>query len=339
MADMDPRLLEFLQKKINSFVKWDLVRFFYDNPHTTDTADNIARYAGRSVETIRHELAELSQEQVLEENQLGDMTVYSLASDRQTRELLEQFVQASDDRQFRVKAFLPQTANLVEGAPGTGKTTLGMQFIYYGIAACGEPGLILTFEEFPQQYYRDAASFGWDFYQMEREGKLRVVMSSPEVTKADLEQVGGRIERLVREMDAKRILIDSLSHFERMSEEPARLRGIVYGFVNSLKREGLTAVLTRENMALLGEAEGTDDALAFMVDSYVLLRYVEIESAIRKALLVLKMRGSNHDKGIRQFEVTSRGVEVRAPFEGREGIMSGSPRRMVDSFVQAFVRR
>ncbi len=104
MADMDPRLLEFLQKKINSFVKWDLVRFFYDNPHTTDTADNIARYAGRSVETIRHELAELSQEQVLEENQLGDMTVYSLASDRQTRELLEQFVQASDDRQFRVKA-------------------------------------------------------------------------------------------------------------------------------------------------------------------------------------------------------------------------------------------
>jgi circadian clock protein KaiC len=79
--------------------------------------------------------------------------------------------------------------------------------------------------------------------------------------------------------------------------------------------------------------------MGFLVDSYTLLRYVEIESAIRKALLVLKMRGSNHDKGIRQFEITSRGIEVRAPFEGREGIMSGSPRRMVDSFVQAFVRR
>ncbi|MCK4471807.1 MAG: hypothetical protein KAW49_08490, partial [Anaerolineae bacterium] len=61
MADMDPRLLEFLQAKINSFVKWDLVRFFHDNPHTTDTAGNIARYAGRSVETIRPELAELAQ--------------------------------------------------------------------------------------------------------------------------------------------------------------------------------------------------------------------------------------------------------------------------------------
>ncbi len=235
--------------------------------------------------------------------------------------------------------FLPQTANLVEGAPGTGKTTLGMQFIYHGIVACGEPGLILTFEEFPQQYYRDAASFGWDFRRMEREGRLRVVMTSPEVSKADLEQVGGRIERLTREIGARRILVDSLSHFERLSEDPARLRGIVYGFINSLKRENLTAVLTRENVALLGETEGADEAFAFMVDAYVLLRYVEIESAMRKALLVLKMRGSNHDKGIRQFGITSRGVEVRAPFEGREGIMSGSPRRMVDSFVQAFVRR
>jgi circadian clock protein KaiC len=235
--------------------------------------------------------------------------------------------------------FLTQTANLIEGAPGTGKTTLGMQFIHHGIAVCGEPGLILTFEEFPQQYYDDAASFGWDFRRMEREGKLRIVMTSPEVSKADLEQVGGKIERLVQEIGAKRVLVDSVSHFERLSGSPTELRSLVYGFVNALKREGLTSVLTRESMALLGEGDGADDTLAFLVDSYTLLRYVEIDSAVHKALLVLKMRGSNHDKGIRQFAVTSRGIEVRAPFEGREGIMSGSPRRMMDSFVQAFVKR
>ena len=234
---------------------------------------------------------------------------------------------------------LPQTANLIDGAPGTGKTTLGMQFIYHGIVACGEPGLILTFEEFPQQYYSDALNFGWDFYQMEQENKLRIVMTSPEVGIADLEQVGGRIEKLVQEIGAKRILVDSLTHFERVSKDPTHLRRIVYGFVNGLKREGLTAVLTRESMALLGDAGGTENSLAFLVDSYILLRYVEIESTINKALLVLKMRGSNHDKGIRQYEITSRGIEVRAPFEGREGIMSGHPRQMVDSFMQAFVRR
>ena len=235
--------------------------------------------------------------------------------------------------------FLRQTANLVEGAPGTGKTTLGMQFIYHGIVSHGEPGLILTFEQFPKQYYRDAANLGWDFSRLEQEQKLRVVMSSPEVTLAELERVGGRVERLVQDIGVRRVLVDTLSHFERMTEDPPRLRAIIHGFINALKREGLTAILTRESPALLGEGESADDALGFVVDSYVLLRYVEIDSALRKALLVLKMRGSNHDKGIRQYEITSRGVELRAPFEGREGILSGSPRRMADSFMQAFVRR
>ena len=104
MADMDPHLLEFLRLKVNSFVKWDLVRFFHDSPHTTDTAENIARYAGRGIETIRAELGELARDGVLEENQLGGMIVYSLSADPEVRHLLEQFVKASDDRQFRVKA-------------------------------------------------------------------------------------------------------------------------------------------------------------------------------------------------------------------------------------------
>lgn len=104
MADMDPRLLEFLRTTVNSFVKWDLIRFFHENPHTTDTAETIARHAGRSVETIRADLAELAQDGVLEENHLGDTTVYSLTSDRQTRQLVARFVKAAEDRQFRVKA-------------------------------------------------------------------------------------------------------------------------------------------------------------------------------------------------------------------------------------------
>jgi circadian clock protein KaiC len=238
---------------------------------------------------------------------------------------------------------LQTSANLVEGAPGTGKSTLGVQFIYHGIVNYGEPGLILTFEEFPQQYYRDAAAFGWDLPRLEQEDKLRVVMSSPEVSLAEMERVGGRIENLVREIGARRILVDSLSHFERVSAREGaggtRLRSVVYGFINGLKREGLTALLTRENDIWLGETDESNDQLGFVVDSYILLRYVEIESAMRKALLVLKMRGSDHDKRIRQFHITPRGLVVSAPFEGREGIMSGSPRRMMDSFVQAFVRR
>jgi circadian clock protein KaiC len=235
--------------------------------------------------------------------------------------------------------FLPQTANLIEGAPGTGKSTIGMQFIYNGITQFDEPGLIITFEEFPQQYYHDAATFGWDFVQLEKDGKLKIIMTSPEVTRLDVESVGGMIETSVAKMGARRVLIDSISHFERLTQDLVELRALEYSFINGLKREGLTSLLTRESPTLLGEAPEGDSNIAFVVDSYLLLRYVEIESTIRRALLVLKMRGSDHAKDIRQFEVTGQGVEVRSKFEGREGIMSGSPRRMVDSFVEAFVKR
>lgn len=232
--------------------------------------------------------------------------------------------------------FLPETANLVEGAPGTGKTTMGMQFIYNGITQYNEPGIILTFEEFPQQYYRDAATFGWDFKKLESENKLRVIMSSPEVSKADLENIDGRIETLVHEIGARRIMVDSLSHFERLTSEPGELRAITYSFINGLKREGLTSLLTRESPALLGESESVDADVAFVAESYVLLRYVEIESAIRKALLVLKLRGSDHAKDIRQFSITEQGIKVQDKFVGQEGIMSGSPRSNAEAFRQAF---
>lgn len=235
--------------------------------------------------------------------------------------------------------FLPQTANLVEGAPGTGKSTLGMQFIYHGITACQEPGLILTFEEFPQQYYRDAASFGWDFPALEAQGKLRVVMTSPEVTREDLQWVGGVLERHAAEIGAQRILVDSISHFERITRDRLGLREIVFEFVNALKRVGLTAVLTRESGALFGGSGDLSQDLAFVADSYLLLRYVEIASEIQRALLVLKLRGSDHAKDIRQYTITGRGLEVQAKFEGQQGIMSGSPTpSMADAFGQAFGR-
>ena len=234
--------------------------------------------------------------------------------------------------------FLPKTANLIEGAPGTGKTTLGMQFIYNGIIKYNEPGLIITFEEFPKQYYYDAAEFGWDFMDLEKRGLLKIVMTSPEISRLGVEQVGGIISQYIQQMNAKRIVIDSVTHFNRLTQDPLELRSIEYDFINALKREQLTCLLTRESPVLLGET-AEDNSLGFVVDSYIVLRYVEIESAIRKALFVLKMRGSDHAKDIRQYDILNQGLEVQARFEGQEGILSGSPRKMADSFVEAFVKR
>jgi hypothetical protein len=104
MDDMDPEVLEFLKTAVNTFIKWDLVLFFYENPNTTDTADNIARYIGRDADAIVSELDELVAVHVLERHQTGPLTVYSLTTDTLVRERIKHFVSASDDRQFRVKA-------------------------------------------------------------------------------------------------------------------------------------------------------------------------------------------------------------------------------------------
>jgi hypothetical protein len=104
MDDMDPLLLEFIQTKVNSFVKWDLVRFFHDNPHAADTPDNIARYISRDARTIDTELKGLVRAGVLQQSKVSNVYLYTLTNDRQVRDLVSSFVTACNDRQFRVKA-------------------------------------------------------------------------------------------------------------------------------------------------------------------------------------------------------------------------------------------
>jgi hypothetical protein len=104
MNDMDPRLLDFVKTKVNSFIKWDLIRFFYENPNTADSADNIARYAGRNVAAVQPELEDLVSSGVMEKRYVDDLAVYSLASDNEMRKLVDEFILACEDRHFRVKA-------------------------------------------------------------------------------------------------------------------------------------------------------------------------------------------------------------------------------------------
>jgi hypothetical protein len=102
--DIDPVMQDFLHEKVNSFIKWDLVRFFHDNPHAADTADNIAHYTGRDVRTIITDLDGLVEVGVLDQNELSGQRIYMLTADQPMRDLIGEFVRACDDRVFRVKA-------------------------------------------------------------------------------------------------------------------------------------------------------------------------------------------------------------------------------------------
>lgn len=103
MEDMDPQLFNFLKSGVNSFIKWDLVRFFHENSSTADTAEDIARYAGRTSTDIEKELIELVEAGILDRESVGELAVYSLVNDQATRDLIERFVLACHDRRFRIK--------------------------------------------------------------------------------------------------------------------------------------------------------------------------------------------------------------------------------------------
>lgn len=236
--------------------------------------------------------------------------------------------------------FVPGSANLVEGAPGTGKTTLAMEFIFNGITMFDEPGLIITFEEFPQQYYHDALQLGWDLKKLEEEGKLKIVFSDPRTTLEEFDKVDGQFVSVIEELGVKRVAVDSMTHFESLTVDEAELRDLERRFVNALKREDVTSILLRENDSLLGQVNAVSSKIPFIVDTYILLRYVEVDSSIQKAMLVLKMRGSDHDKDIRCFRITNGGIEVEGSFAGREGIMSGITRYTPqDAFVNVFGKK
>lgn len=196
---------------------------------------------------------------------------------------------------------------LVEGVPGAGKTTFGIEFVYRGITEFDEPGVIVTCEELPESIYRDALNFGWDLRKLEDAGKLRVVCTSPEVLN-DAEV--NLIEEVAREVGARRILVDSISHFRNVLNDTLLLRRAVYGFCNGLRRLGLTSFLVKER-----ESEGQRE---YAFEEYVVDAVIRLENKDRpglhrhRVLEISKTRGQEHIPGKHTFRITSEGVKVFA---------------------------
>jgi len=222
--------------------------------------------------------------------------------------------------------FLEGSAVLLQGAPGTGKTTLGLQFLYTGIVEEDEPGLLITFEEFPYSLLRDAQSHQWDLRALEEANKLRIIFTSPNILLSSLQSPSSPLNRTIMNWGVRRVVLDSVSHFARITRDTQRLRDIYTSVVNGLKREGITSILTSESGTTQLNPE--QDKLSYVVDVILMMRYVEVSSAIERALLILKMRGSAHEQGIRRYEIKSGGIHVTDKFEGLQGLLTGIPVRL-----------
>jgi circadian clock protein KaiC len=217
--------------------------------------------------------------------------------------------------------FFRDSVILVSGATGTGKTLTVTQFLAGG-AAVGERCLLLAFEESRDQLFRNASGWGMDFERMEQENMLRVVCDYPEV--AGLEDWLIRIKAMVEEFRPSRVALDSLSALERGGSIKA-FREFVIGVSSFIKHQEITGLFTSTTPALMGGPSITESHISTLTDSIILLRYVEAFGEMKRGMTVLKMRGSVHDKDIREFTIDQDGLHLGRPFRHVTGILAGAP--------------
>lgn len=201
---------------------------------------------------------------------------------------------------------------LVAGPSGTGKSALATHFIAEGLRS-GEPAVMAIFEERPDGYTRRADAFGLKLAEAEKKGMLETLYLRPLDLSVDetMQEILDAIERV----GAKRVVIDSLVGFE-MALAPgfrADFRESLYRMIGALTGAGITILSTVEVEDNFTSLQFSHYAISFLTDDILRLRYVEIDGQLRKTVVVIKMRGGNHSKDIREYIITDKGLEVIAP--------------------------
>jgi circadian clock protein KaiC len=217
--------------------------------------------------------------------------------------------------------FFRDSVILVSGATGTGKTLTVTQFLKGG-ADAGERCLLLAFEESREQMFRNATGWGVDFDKMERDGMLKVLCDYPDVM--GLEDWLINIQAAINEFKPSRVALDSLSALERVGSIKA-FREFVIGVTSFIKHQEITGLFTATTSSLMGGTSITEAHISTLTDSIILLRYVEMFGEMKRGMTVLKMRGSVHDKRIREFTIDANGMHLGRPFRNVTGILAGTP--------------
>lgn len=213
---------------------------------------------------------------------------------------------------------------LVAGPSGSGKSVLATQFIAEG-GRRGEPGVLVVFEEHPKEYLHRAEGLGFPLGEMVDEGTLEALYLRPLDLSPD--ETLHEIREAVSRVGAKRVVIDSMSGFELALAPTFRadFRESLYRLVGALTGVGITVFTTMEITQGQEELRFTPNIISFLADDLISLRYVEVERALKKVVAVVKMRGSQHSKEYREYEITERGFEVGGNLDGYTGRISGAP--------------
>lgn len=207
---------------------------------------------------------------------------------------------------------------LVVGPSGSGKTILATEFLAEG-ARNGEPGVIAAFEKSPSQLLNTQLS------KLVKTGQVGVINTRS--LDMSLDETLHDLIEMIERMQAKRVVIDSLSGFElslapEFSED---FRGSLYRMVAELTGMGMTIFMTTELEDRYTDLRFSPFGSAFLADAIIMQRYIEIEGQFKRVLSIVKVRGSQHSKDIRLFDITDEGIVIGETLSGYAGIMSGRP--------------
>lgn len=210
---------------------------------------------------------------------------------------------------------------MISGATGTGKSVLGAHFAAAGVAA-GERVVIFSFEESPEQITRNMAGCGIDLAGPCNSGRLRIISQFPE--RMGLEDLLVSVVAALDDFRPRRVVLDSLTALQARTESEGALRDFLVGFTSETKSRQVGAMVISTMSELFGGAMTTGVEMSTVTDGILQLRYLEIGGELRRALLLVKLRGTAHDHALHEYRITDHGMRVMGPLQGVEGVLGGT---------------
>jgi len=204
---------------------------------------------------------------------------------------------------------------LVQGVSGSGKTLMGVEFIYRGVVLYNEPGLIVVFETNPDKIIRDAAGFGWNLDELQRQKKLQIIFTSPEVFDQELRSPDSLLLETAKEMGAQRIFVDGIGLLKNNLVDSHSVhrtyRELLQQLIESLNRENLTAMFSLELCNPHGSIAAAAESIDSIADTVIQLARERHGRRVQRSLEILKSRGQDYEGGAHTMYVTGgRGLEI-----------------------------
>lgn len=231
------------------------------------------------------------------------------------------------DAMLEGKGYFRGSSILVSGTAGSGKTSIA-NFFADATCARGEKVLYMAFEESPSQIKRNMESLGLDLDVWVKKGLLHFHASRPSMYGLEMHLV--KIHKMVRELRPKVVILDPISNLTGMGAAN-EVNAMLVRLIDFLKAEGITALFTSLTSGAHAHIEATEVGISSLIDTWLLVRDIEINGERNRGMYVIKSRGMSHSNQIREFRLTSKGIDLVDVYLGPSGVVTGSARLTMEA--------